>query len=411
MKTKPHRSQIWLFKFVVFFLLFYLSYRYPMQINSSTTSPTYSDTPFILSFLKYLTIISLLAFGVVFLRRNTLGRATVWSFRVNAITRIYFFISAWLTVLGMASNDFYYFEFGFSFFAAATLWNFSGNWEDIPKELNKVFFVFLYACLAFQIFQYWNFFYFERLPALAYYDSISVRFGGVWDDPNGFALWLSFLIPFAFISIRNKFFRISVLFTLLIFLISTQSLTGIFSFLGASSIIFIFSRRNIYNAFFKGVIILTLSCLTVVLILGIFDDFFKLFWELKSGSVDGHAESFDLTKFGIWQFLGLSGDGMLGESGYVNIFYSSGALFSILLFSLIGFVFYLILVSLPFIKIYCRSSLPYIFFWISVSIAMINLPVETIFPINILYFLFTLYVYKVCRQSIAASNSIRQAWT
>ena len=161
MNIESRRPQIWVFKWVVFFLLFYLSYRYPLQINSSTTSPTYSDTPFFLSFLKYLVVIFLLALGVVFLRVNSLSRSFVWGFKINAVTRIYFFAATWLLVLGMISKDFYYFEFSFSFFVAAILWSIAGKWENIPERLNAIFFVFLYICLAFQVFQYWNFFYFH----------------------------------------------------------------------------------------------------------------------------------------------------------------------------------------------------------------------------------------------------------
>src|SRR5450759_557644 len=43
---------------------YYLSYRYPLKINNSQTSPTYSDTPTWLQAGKYLFIAVVLAVGV-----------------------------------------------------------------------------------------------------------------------------------------------------------------------------------------------------------------------------------------------------------------------------------------------------------------------------------------------------------
>ena len=58
-------SREWLFPALVVVCLFYLAYRYPLMLNASSTSGSYSDTPWVLSVGKYVLVCALVGALVV----------------------------------------------------------------------------------------------------------------------------------------------------------------------------------------------------------------------------------------------------------------------------------------------------------------------------------------------------------
>lgn len=63
--SSKHNASNRIFWWVMVFSLLYSSYRYPLQINFSGTSPNYSDTPEILQMGKYLVLVCLVFISII----------------------------------------------------------------------------------------------------------------------------------------------------------------------------------------------------------------------------------------------------------------------------------------------------------------------------------------------------------
>lgn len=185
----------------------YYSYRYFLGYGSTSTSPHAQDTPLEFQLPRYLITLAfyLIVLGIILWRRSYFSNIlekVKGSRKILLLTLAFF---AYLA-LGMLKFDFDLFNFSFRemtklvFFAPVAL---------VPlalfakERLTETLFKFMNLALIFQVVGFAavfaTFLISGKLPAQAYPGSM-IRFGGLWDDPNGFAFFL--LIPlFAYLSL------------------------------------------------------------------------------------------------------------------------------------------------------------------------------------------------------------------
>jgi hypothetical protein len=298
---------------------YYNAYRYPFAINSSGTSPTYSDTPLWLSAGKYLLITLVLMYAVL-VRVGSRRRLHV-ECPLHVVGYLYLALMPIAAGVVMGSPELAL--MGFFFLVPIVLHLFSG-WTLSVARLNRLLAATIYIALAVEALQVMLFLTVGRLPALAYRDSISVRFGSFLDDPNGFGILVCWFISFAALYFRG-WRRAAVIALLGVSLLLTQSLTGLGAFV-VISVILVAWLVAVRPALLLPV---SLAALTLLLAGGLFAYLLReeislaytIFLLTKEGSLAGHATSF--TAFGDLSVLSILGLEPFverwEETGYVNL--------------------------------------------------------------------------------------------
>lgn len=386
-----------------------LSYRYPFQINSSTTSPTYTDTPLILQISKYIIFISTIyIFLIISLSKDNLkNKFTLKKTDIIISTLIFYTITTGI-ILSIATNETLYIE-NVLFLSFATIFILLNEKIRLDK-FTKIFSWFIYISTIFNFIQIILFYFFGRLPALAYKSSLSVRFGSIWDDPNAYSIFLSFIIPFLFFKKNKSILTWIMIYSNILFLILTQSLTGIASFIGAICLVRIISAtlpwdkkaakflRGPFNIFLIIFAATTIFSTTIFYIYNI--NIFKILieiWTLKQGSILDHFLSFDiLLDSGHMSLLGLSPSNATSESGYINRIINFGI--PIFLLSLIAVLFAYLKLIILFRKLWhqkgAETLYSLLFFLPTTAFSTINLPIDHVFPINFIIIIFLCLIWQ-----------------
>jgi len=386
-------------RYITFLLMlsfYYLAYRYPFRMNSSGTSPTYQDTPFILSMLKYVFFLIILVYYFI---KGFISFSLVkfkLSHAIEFIIVLYLFIFPFIG--SVLLQRVFLLETGIFFLAIIPVYIF--KFKDISIEkLNRYIMFFIYLSVISELIQVVLFVSFDRLPALAYKDSIMVRFGSIWDDPNGFAFMLIFSIVFIVykkLKVPKKCMLVLLLF---IMLLLTQSFTGIGTAIGSFIItswivVFFVKDKNKSKIYFYPIIITLTSIALVYYVVN--TEFFEQLMFLKAESISEHISIINiLQRADILQLLGLAPYGLYGESGYINMLLNYGVLY-VLLFLYIG-----ILTVIRIVKQITDSNkhediaiyYGMLSFIIAFYIGMINLPIDTVFPLNLILVICILISY------------------
>jgi hypothetical protein len=367
--------------------LYYNWYRYPFKINSQDTSPTYADTPVWLSMGKYVLIAAVLLYAVV---RRVLQDSPV---RIThpPLLGAFSYLAFVPLLTGVALGEAHFIEIGLSFLVPLVLIAFSG-WRIDPGYLNKLLALSIYAAIAVEVIQVFLFFQTGRLPALAYSDSFSVRFGSFMDDPNGFGIVIAWMLAFAW-----TYFKVPSRLVLTVLLgaclLLTQSLTAIAAtaIVGVLYLLIAASRGAR-----RLLLVLTASGAALVAAAAVFYTFerqllelYRLFMLTKAGSIEGHAESLDM--FRNTELLSVIGiepaHDLWGESGYGNLlaFFGLGYLLVYWAVGLAAAWTYLKIVldeaASPNIRAFAAGALGLL---TAVYAASVNLPLSESFPLNLL---------------------------
>lgn len=362
----------------VFVLTFYNIYRYPLQINFSGTSPTYSDTPVSFSAVKYIYAFISVGFLLFFKKFSTL------KFDVKLIFFFCFFIFLYTAFKALAFADLAY--IGTTFWMAVALF-FSVYVRDISyiridAWLRRLF----YFSLIINLFQFFNFLIFDRLPALAYAGTLSIRFGSFLDDPNGFAAICFLLLGWSLQ--KSGWPKLFYSLCIAIMIIMTQSLTAY--------LLFIIFLIGYFLIFIKNTILIFFASIIVLLFLAIFRfnniiyDFFEGIYLLKEASILEHQSSavFNVMSLSIGEFL--FGNSFFGfsESWWVQSLSSFGVLWLISFILLFGYLFYRAVIACMLFRFHNKFPIYFgIFsFALFVFLGSFNLPFFSIFPINFLLF-------------------------
>lgn len=369
----------WFVIAVLTLAFYYYCYRYVFQYNSDRTSPLYSDTPIILKLLKYPIMLVIYGYFIAIFEWDKIcwrKKAEVPLLLLCVFCCYLFFHTVFffdLDTLKMSLICFIPFLF--------LLQNKTNiNLYAVCRFLS-CFYLF---AIVYEVVQLLLFYLIGRLPALAYENSISVRFGGPWDDPNGWGIALSFFIPFSFFYYRRSFLRLLSIVFGIIMLVLTQSLTAIGCFL--LSLMFstcLLGGRNrwIYLAILA--ILMVCGCFFVY---SIFGTFITDYISLKQGSIDDHAGSLDtILNFQWYNYLVGLDDNVFNESDIVNILCYGGVPLLItwlLIISLSILFIENVIERNPECPSFWKASL---FYQISFFIAQFNLPCTRIFYLYVFF--------------------------
>ena len=373
---------------VLYSATFYLSYRYPFQINSSVTSPTYVDTPISLQVGKYVIIIFLALYSALFSGRYP-GRADrISNFGIHGALSLVLMMWASVTLVTNFTVD---------IMELILLWGTSlifGVFLAPPhiKKIHKFIKVVGVVSIVSSLVQIALFLTAGRLPALAYSNSFSVRFGSFLDDPNGFALLCLFLLYYFKNDRSVTGVTIFVCHIPLLFL--TQSLTIIvilIIFLGFYLIWTIAYRPHI--AYFAAITVVTF----VLLVLEFFPrDYLFILYEEKYASILGHIDAYDFNVSSNTELLFGMDSPARTESFWVNSLYRFGMIWIFLFASLQLFA----IIKTFALWNSCRLSSAagerlygaLLTYFIGFFIATFNIDYFSVFPANFLYFIFSAFV-------------------
>lgn len=385
---------------LLFLSFYYLSYRYPFKINSSTTSPTYHDTPFLLAVAKYVFFLMVVATTIMrsFLSAGMAKRKLTEYFDFLVVL----YVALLPLVASLLTGNEELFQTGIFFLAVLPLYLF--DYRDAREEdLRRAITCFLFICIVAEVVQLFLFGVWGRLPALAYEESFSVRFGSVWDDPNGFSFFLSFLIAYCLYGVGGTWGKRLLLLSLSAMLMLTQSLTGIFStILGLffTSWIGAIASRNPRN--YR--IALFISFLGILASIGVTiflyrDSLLKELVLLKTASIEEHFKiRKHLFKAEVIQFLGFSPHGLYGESGYINMVLNYGFFYLFAYMYICGKTMLRLvwLLSKRRIEKCIEIYFGFFCFLVAYCLGMFNLPLDTVFPLN----LFLVIVFMITTMKI-----------
>ncbi|SPB15364.1 hypothetical protein NOV72_02590 [Caballeronia novacaledonica] len=362
--------------------LLYSSYRYPLQINSAQTSPTYSDTPPLLQAAKYLILVVacvVIAFvaGGLHIPRRRLGFIAVYLMLLTwPIAHFVFDSDAKHLALPIVA--------GVAFFISLSV-------RGVTLKAIDAFMKFtLYFSLVVNLIQMILFYSIGRLPALAYEDTLAVRFGSFLDDPNGFAALSFLLLGYAYSLPKTMMNRLCILGVILSIFFS-QSLTAI-AFLAL-----LIGLWGLTNHFKATLFLLMIGCLAVFLPY-LFNGFnldgnglLDVVFASKQASSDAHFASFSLDKLADISVWILGGDDyLISESWWVTSLNNYGLIWTAsLLLMLTAFLWKLyVIFNEARSQRVRRVTLSVLLFSIYVVAASFNLPFLTVFPINFILMLF-----------------------
>lgn len=313
--------------FLLILYLFYYVYRYVFKYNSSLTSSTYSDTPIWLQSLKFFILFFLISYIFSF-SKIKIG----YSGKIR-LTRFFFLLFILQILLfGIYTTSFNLICFSIILIPCFLLWSCRITYFSLERVLS----FFWYFSVLYELIQVILYLVYGRLPALAhpYKGWLNVRFGGPLDDPNSFAIILSFYFFYHLLKYKglSRF-----LFTLVssMMLALTLSLTGIFSIIGTFFFVCCirYYDRSLINSCFMCLIIFMLI-FAIILIpnLEYFEKLIIDFLLVKQKSINGHFDSWDLNKIPLCSYFGMCPNDVGGEIGFLRLL-SIGGIPSVIFFT------------------------------------------------------------------------------
>ena len=356
---------------------------------------------------KYLIAFSLtiLVFLIILLRRNTIRLRTnvkIFWYIISGTTFCYFILFA---IYSIKYPGYYNLQelvkaiFFIPIILAIPI--FYKGYDSIKLYL-RYSFIFVLFHLIYSTIQLVAYIWFDRLPALAYRGVIA-RFGGGWDDPNGFGMFLILPILF-FIAFVNGFKykkSIYLLITILLALLAiTFSLTAIASFLAA--LIFLALLTNSKKIFFSLALLFTTTTVAILTNEHL-QDLLAFLYKLKSKSIHTHLSAYQSPLFSEDMSIPtiLVGDfsrGVFIESFYLHFFFNFGIL------GITPIIFIILITLFQGIKKmrYFKLQQNYLFYKLlavftsyifAFSFGAMNLPYFSIFPVNVYFWIIVVLVW------------------
>jgi hypothetical protein len=370
----------------LFFCTVYLSYRYPLQINSSGTSPTYSDTPVALQAGKFLLAVPLFVIAASRCLRNACPQ------RQWLVTLGVLFLSSYSLVKILGDNNSKYLEASFwMLFAFLLAW---GTDAVRISAIDRYLRYLLIYALGSTLIEVVLFVVFGRLPALAFGETFLIRFGGFLDDPNGFGAILFLLMGWSYgrFKGRTRFFIVG---SIVISLLLTQSWTAI-GFFTAIFLLWVLtgvSKRPVSVLLAIGAFSWLILFLAQKVPPSTVRSFVDML-ETKQGSIEGHSMSWGplISNWDSWVLLGGATYDPY-ESWWAGAPINFGVPWILVFLGLIAKLIMSLGSGLSRAGGEARPIyLGFFLFGSYFVIGSLNLPFPTIFPINFLFFLFSFLV-------------------
>jgi len=377
---------MWLFWAGLLLCTLYQSYRYPLQINSTGTSPTYSDTPPLLNAGKYILALPLLLIGAV----RGFGKSGSPRHWTIALTTVFLSSYALLKLFGDAQPN--YIDLAFwMLFPLVLVW--AVDAVTIPAIDRFLRYLLVYA-FGSTLVQVVLFLAIGRLPALAFEGTHLIRFGGFLDDPNGFAAVLFLLMGWSYKRFRGKA-RFCIVAGIVVCLLLTQSWTGVAFLLLATSVSGLVALSK------KPVLAMATLCTATLISAFVVSTISRSHYEIaqevlteKEDSIEGHL--FPLEKVAdSWREWALEGNTTYAthESWWAGALVNFGAPWYCAWFGLI--VALIISLQRGVTEAVSEAKPVYSGFFLFgayFAFGSITLPYPIIFPANFFFFLFSFLV-------------------
>lgn len=332
--TKSESRKSLYFNLMLLLILLNYSYRYIFQYNDrSSSAVTYHDTPLEFKAAKYVILLILLLFMLINERGILLERMN-WKVKLPAL-----FLLIQSALYGVLIRDEKILVFAM---LLGPLFLYPGRGAPKEKSVEKILDLFWYYTTAYELIQVILFYTTGRVPALAFPNRgtlMAVRYGGAFDDPNGYATILLFYI-FYFLLRKPGFKSIIRLVITLLMLVFTWSGTGYVALI-ATAVIFMLVRikdKPVVRLF----LIIGGSCAAVLLLIHLVKPdllpwIFRYLVDGKGGSIDGHFKSWNVSMLDWKTWLGIHPvRATWGEVGYVRLL-EIGGIPSVLCFLLMSF--------------------------------------------------------------------------
>lgn len=286
-----------LFVFYLYVSQIYYGYRYIFQYGSESTSGTYSDTPMPFQVAKYvLTAVLFVGSFTILLARNRtkihLSRSSR-SFLVLLGGFVGYSLAINLTMVSeenSGGDPAFLKAFFFLPLLALLPFHYQGR-ESLKSYVGVVVGFGLVYHTIYTIAQVLCYLLFGRLPALAFIGAL-VRFGGGWDDPNGFgtflALPLLIFLGSRFVSGVKRYFGVFLVITLLGL---TTSVTGIAACI-VGLVWYAWLKRRMFVVFLIVVPPVVLVAASETL-----QDLLLYAYQTKSQSAQEHLDQFSIADF------------------------------------------------------------------------------------------------------------------
>jgi len=271
----------------------YYFYRYIFRFSSSISPIGYILTPFWLQLGKFVLVFVFFVIMAIFILSKF-----KWSEIVKQFSKKIFWFPVLLFVLYFALSLLkftnHWDNYGFTqslkmLFVIPVLFFIPFIWKDkSPFSFLKIFLVFsIVYNLLYNFIMIGLFYSIGRLPGLAFSDILG-RFGGGWDDPNGFAAFIVLLIAVLLVirsdKLKGKFYwyyaiLLSLLIISLIYTFSVTGLVGLFVVI----VLFFFFKKLSWKKFLPIPIIGILFTIIFYYL-----NYFFLIYYGKLGSSAGH---------------------------------------------------------------------------------------------------------------------------
>lgn len=374
-----------LFWWGLLFCTLYSTFRYPMKWGSSSTSPTYSNTPTAVQAAKFIIVLALCLLVCLWTLTRPMRRkhAAV----VVSLMFLQFF------VLVKALYDFNIAYIDLTFWPLAAMAMVLGVRKISLRSLDRFMLFLLIYSFATDAIEIILFVATGRLPAQGYPNSLIVRFGGWLDAPNDFACIVFLLMGWSFYRFRGLK-RIAIETSLFICLILTQSLTA-YAFLVVLIMFAVavrFIKRPFRNLWIPALLLLSLPILLKIPV----SEIVNTVMLYKSGSIRGHLHS---------PFETIGGEGFWMLIGYPKFrFYEDWWVSALINFGIIWLVACLVTLSVLLFSVakkFVRSTestekailCGVLIFGVYSVLGSANLPFLTYFPGNFLFFVFCLLIF------------------
>lgn len=272
-KTLIHKLNVYL---IIAVLIFYNFHRYIFKYNSELTSPTYTNTPLIWQIGKY----PILTILVLFFYLGSRFRG-----KLNDVFIIIYGFVLFVLLINIGSCLFYgdisFKELEYCFYFILAL-PYCFVIDDLVINWDKVIRLTAISLFLSNLAAMYNFVFTGRLPALGYEGGL-VRFGGFWDDPNGYGFICVFFL-FYFL-IKRRYFLVFLTFVSILF---TFSFTA-YIMLCFSTVFWLHERFKSIN--YKVILGIVLFIVLIIVVVLYNYDYISDLMTSKSGSLDQHLSN------------------------------------------------------------------------------------------------------------------------
>jgi hypothetical protein len=395
--------------FLVFLVLsqVYYWFRYALQVNSNSTSPTYDNTPLAFQVGKYLMALAYCAILVVMIvpmyQRFKIPKTFLLSFGIiggffGLLILKYFMADGpgnQSTAIGLIKVAY-----------VAPVVAISIPFLINPRFLKRFKFWAVDMAMVYHVLysglQMALYFTTGRLPGLAY-EGGSVRFGGGWDDPNGFGMFLT--LPFLYLLTSHprgalqKVLAVVYGMVIVALLGATISYSAIISFMVGFCLCVALTNLRMLLIF-----VVTVGTLASAVILSpTIQDALRFNYEQKQDSMQSHVDQLvsvanffdeDLSTV----LFGNGGDVVLAENFYQTMLINFGLIFLVVMFSSIAATIICALVKYYRAKRLKDKESERLFlvgfcFLFAFSLGAAFIPFFIVYPVNLYFWIFSLLVW------------------